>query len=85
MLWPSVTRRFPVLARRDFRLLLADRLIAPGAFAWVSAYDALGSMMAMPVGGPGRRPGRRRHRRAPGSVRGRGGHPRRLRRHTHPA
>jgi MFS family permease len=34
MLWPSVTQRFPVLARRDFRLLLADRLIAPGAFAF---------------------------------------------------
>jgi MFS family permease len=30
----SVTRRFPVLANRDFRLLLADRLIAPGAFAF---------------------------------------------------
>jgi predicted MFS family arabinose efflux permease len=30
----SVTDRFPVLARRDFRLLLADRLIAPGAFAF---------------------------------------------------
>ena len=34
MLRSSVTRRFPVLARRDFRLLLADRLIAPGAFAF---------------------------------------------------
>jgi MFS family permease len=30
----SITGRFPVLARRDFRLLLADRLIAPGAFAF---------------------------------------------------
>ena len=30
----SVTGRFPVLARRDFRLLLADRLIAPGAVAF---------------------------------------------------
>jgi MFS family permease len=34
MLSRSVTRRFPVLARRDFRLLLADRLMAPGAFAF---------------------------------------------------
>jgi MFS family permease len=34
MPWRSVTRRFPVLANRDFRLLLADRLIAPGAFAF---------------------------------------------------
>jgi MFS family permease len=29
-----LTRRFPVLALRDFRLLLADRLLAPGAFAF---------------------------------------------------
>lgn len=34
MLRGSVTRRFPVLANRDFRLLLADRLIAPGALAF---------------------------------------------------
>ena len=34
MPWRSVTRRFPVLANRDFRFLLADRLIAPGAFAF---------------------------------------------------
>jgi predicted MFS family arabinose efflux permease len=34
MSWPAVTRRFPVLGRRDFRLLLADRLIAPGAMAF---------------------------------------------------
>jgi MFS family permease len=34
MSWRSVTRRFPVLASRDFRLLLADRLIAPGAMAF---------------------------------------------------
>jgi MFS family permease len=34
MPWRTVTRRFPVLASRDFRLLLADRLIAPGAFAF---------------------------------------------------
>lgn len=32
MLWLS--RRFPVLGRRDFLLLLADRLIAPGAMAF---------------------------------------------------
>jgi hypothetical protein len=29
MLWRAPARRFPVLAIRDFRLLLADRLIAP--------------------------------------------------------
>ena len=29
-----LARRFPVLGRRDFRLLLADRLIAPGAMAF---------------------------------------------------
>ena len=29
-----LTSRFPVLAGRDFRLLLADRLLAPGAFAF---------------------------------------------------
>src|SRR5436305_5846871 len=34
MLWPGVARRFPVLGIRDFRLLLADRLLAPGAFAF---------------------------------------------------
>ncbi len=34
MSWRSVTRRFPVLASRDFRLLLADRMIAPGAMAF---------------------------------------------------
>ncbi len=28
------TRRFPVLGIRDFRLLLADRLLAPGSFAF---------------------------------------------------
>lgn len=27
-------RRFPVLAIRDFRILLADRLLAPGAVAF---------------------------------------------------
>jgi predicted MFS family arabinose efflux permease len=31
MLWRAPARRFPVLAIRDFRLLLADRLIAPAA------------------------------------------------------
>ena len=30
----AVVRRFPVLAYRDFRLLLADRLLAPFAFAF---------------------------------------------------
>ncbi len=30
----TVVRRFPVLAYRDFRLLLADRLLAPAAFAF---------------------------------------------------
>ena len=30
----GLLRRFPVLAVRDFRLLLADRLIAPGAMAF---------------------------------------------------
>jgi predicted MFS family arabinose efflux permease len=29
-----VTRRFPVLAIRDFRLLLADRVLAPASFAF---------------------------------------------------
>ena len=30
----ALARRFPVLGLRDFRLLLADRLLAPGAFAF---------------------------------------------------
>jgi MFS family permease len=34
MLARAVVRRFPVLAYRDFRLLLADRLLAPAAFAF---------------------------------------------------
>ncbi len=34
MLWPGLRRRFPVLAFRDFRLLLADRLLAPASFAF---------------------------------------------------
>src|SRR6516164_773271 len=34
MLWPGLVNRFPVLAYRDFRLLLADRLLAPFAFAF---------------------------------------------------
>jgi predicted MFS family arabinose efflux permease len=34
MLWHALGRRFPVLAIRDFRLLLADRLLAPAAFAF---------------------------------------------------
>jgi MFS family permease len=31
---PGVLRRFPVLGIRDFRLLLADRLLAPAAYAF---------------------------------------------------
>ena len=31
MLWPGLARRFPVLEIRDFRLLLADRVLAPAA------------------------------------------------------
>ena len=44
-----LARRFPVLAHRDFRLLLADRLVAPGAFAFsmvgvsFAVLDATGS------------------------------------------
>ena len=44
-----LARRFPVLAHRDFRLLLADRLLAPGAFAFslvgvsFAVLDATGS------------------------------------------
>jgi len=44
-----LARRFPVLAYRDFRLLLADRLLAPGAFAFsmvgvsFAVLDATGS------------------------------------------
>ncbi len=34
MLTRALVRRFPVLAIRNFRLLLADRLLAPGAFAF---------------------------------------------------
>lgn len=34
MPWRALARRFPVLAIRDFRLLLADRLLAPAAFAF---------------------------------------------------
>src|SRR5690242_20180101 len=34
MPWPRLARRFPALGYRDFRLLLADRLLAPGAFAF---------------------------------------------------
>jgi len=34
MLARAATRRFPVLEYRDFRLLLADRLLAPAAFAF---------------------------------------------------
>ncbi|HWF81076.1 MAG TPA: MFS transporter [Streptosporangiaceae bacterium] len=34
MLTRALTRRFPVLSNRNFRLLLADRLLAPMAFAF---------------------------------------------------
>ena len=34
MLWPRLARRFPVLEIRDFRLLLADRVLAPAAAAF---------------------------------------------------
>ncbi|HET9898430.1 MAG TPA: MFS transporter [Streptosporangiaceae bacterium] len=34
MLTRALTRRFPVLSNRDFRLLLADRLLAPMAFSF---------------------------------------------------
>jgi MFS family permease len=34
MPWRAPARRFPVLAIRDFRLLLADRVLAPAAFAF---------------------------------------------------
>jgi MFS family permease len=34
MLWPGLVGRFPVLAIRDFRLLLADRVLAPAAAAF---------------------------------------------------
>lgn len=34
MPWPGLRRRFPVLAIRDFRLLLADRFVAPASFAF---------------------------------------------------
>jgi MFS family permease len=49
MPWSWLARRFPVLAIRDFRLLLADRLIAPAAFAFslvgvsFAVLDATGS------------------------------------------
>jgi MFS family permease len=49
MPWPGPARRFPALGYRDFRLLLADRLLAPGAFAFslvgvsFAVLDATGS------------------------------------------
>ena len=49
MPWPGLARRFPALGYRDFRLLLADRLLAPGAFAFslvgvsFAVLDATGS------------------------------------------
>src|ERR1017187_1217102 len=45
----ALVRRFPLLAFRDFRLLLADRLLAPAAFAFslvgvsFAVLDATGS------------------------------------------
>src|SRR5215468_1001135 len=49
MPWPGLAARFPVLGYRDFRLLLADRLLAPAAFAFsmvgvsFAVLDATGS------------------------------------------
>jgi MFS family permease len=49
MPWHGLARRFPALGYRDFRLLLADRLLAPGAFAFsmvgvsFAVLDATGS------------------------------------------
>jgi predicted MFS family arabinose efflux permease len=49
MAWQVLARRFPVLTIRDFRLLLADRLLAPAAFAFslvgisFAVLDATGS------------------------------------------
>jgi MFS family permease len=49
MPWPGLARRFEVLGYRDFRFLLADRLLAPAAFAFsmvgvsFAVLDATGS------------------------------------------
>ena len=49
MPWQGLARRFPALGYRDFRLLLADRILAPGAFAFslvgvsFAVLDATGS------------------------------------------
>jgi MFS family permease len=49
MPWHGLARRFPVLGYRDFRLLLAERVLAPGAFAFslvgvsFAVLDATGS------------------------------------------
>src|SRR5690242_16242774 len=49
MPWQGLASRFPALGYRDFRLLLADRLIAPAAFAFslvgvsFAVLDATGS------------------------------------------
>jgi MFS family permease len=49
MPWPGLVRRFPVLRYRDFRLLLADRGLAPFSFAFslvgvsFAVLDATGS------------------------------------------
>jgi hypothetical protein len=41
MFWRAPARRYPVLAIRDFRLLLADRLLAPfGATASTATASA---------------------------------------------
>lgn len=49
MVWQATVRRFPALGIRDFRLLLADRVLAPGSFAFsmvgvaFAVLDATGS------------------------------------------
>ena len=49
MPWQGLASRFPALGYRDFRLLLADRILAPGAFAFslvgvsFAVLDATGS------------------------------------------
>jgi MFS family permease len=53
--WPGVLLRFPVLGIRDFRLLLADRLLAPAAYAFslvgvsFAVLDATGSTFDLSV------------------------------------
>src|SRR5438046_8683242 len=56
MLWPGLARRFPVLEIRDFRLLLADRMLAPAAAAFslvgvaFAVLDATGSTADLSYG-----------------------------------